>query len=94
MRFPSITEVAALLRDINANVEADEDGCDVRLCVWSDGQWCVRSGDVQYDQSHSDYCGASSVPGVVNGRVQRFGSRAVAKDLIEQCAEQEATDGD
>lgn len=103
MRFPSIKDVAAGLRDINANVEAyahfnrvteytEYDGVDVRLCVWADGQWCMRSGLVDYDQSHSDYCGASSVPGVINGRTVRFNSREVARDLIDQCKEQWAMD--
>jgi len=86
MRFPSIKNVAAALRDINANVEGE---CDVRLCVWDDGQWCVRWGDVQYDQSHSTYCGASSVPGVVLGTAQRFRSVDTAKDLLDQCKEQQ-----
>lgn len=91
MRFPSIREVAKALQGISANVEADEEeGCDVRLCVWEDGQWCMRAGDVQYDQSHSTYCGASCVPGVVNGKVQRFDSYAVARDLLDQCKEQKA----
>jgi hypothetical protein len=82
MRFPSIRTVAAVLRDINANVENE---CDVRLCVWFDGKWCIRSGDVQYDQSHSDYCGSSCVPGVVGGRVTRFKSEDIARDLLQQC---------
>ncbi len=89
MRFPSIKDVAAALRDINANVE---DECDVRLCVWDDGQWCVRWGLVDYDQSHSNYCGASCVPGVINGRTTRFQSRIIAKDLLEQCRDQYAED--
>ena len=86
MRFPSIKAVAGALRDVNRNVEGD---CDVRLCIWEDGQWCLRWGDAQYDQSHAPMCGASCVPGVVNGRVQRFDAVAVARDLLEQCREQE-----
>ena len=89
MRMPSIAEVAKGLRDINANVEGE---CDVRLCVWSDSQWCLRSGSVDYDQSHSDYCGASGVPGVVRGHAKRFDSVALAKYLIEQCQEQRVDD--
>lgn len=87
MRFPSIKDVASELRGINENVEGE---CDVRLCVWSDGQWCMRSGLVDYDSSHSDYCGAASVPGVVKGKVQRFSSVEVARTLLEQCREQYA----
>lgn len=86
-RLPSIKSVAAQLRAVNANVEGE---CDVRLCVWEDGVWCVRWGDVQYDSSHSSYCGAASVPGVVNGKVQSFDARDLARTLIEECAEQRA----
>ena len=93
VRFPSIRAVAKELQNINRNVECTaEDGCDVRLCVWADGQWCVRSGDVSYDQSHSDYCGASNVPGVVDGKVQTLDSYAVARDLLGQCKDQHAED--
>lgn len=87
MKFPSLSDVAKDLRFINCNVENE---CDVRLCVWSDGDWSIRSGDASYDQSHSDFCGASCIPGVVNGVVQRFNSFDVARDLIEQCREQHA----
>lgn len=82
MRFPSIKDVAAVLRNLNANVEGE---CDVRLHVWPDGQWAVRWGLSDYDQSHAPMCGASSIPGVNNGRPSRFDSRAIARDLIEQC---------
>lgn len=87
MRLPSIRDVAADLRAINANVEAsDEDGVDVRLCIWPDtGRWCIRSGDVSYDLSHAPLCGSSIIPGVLKGEVQRFDARAVARDLISQC---------
>jgi hypothetical protein len=89
VRFPSIADVAQNLRDINANVEGE---CDVRLCVWTDGTWCVRWGDVQFDPSSAPYCGASGVPGVVGGKVQRFDARAIARDLLDQCAEMRAQD--
>lgn len=85
MRFPSIKSVSDHLRAINANVEEE---CDVRLCVWEDGEWCVRWGLSDYDQSHSPYCGASAVP----GNERRFRSKDVAKDLIEQVKEQRAMD--
>lgn len=90
-KWPSIHDVAYALRGINANVEcSEEEGCDVRLQVWDDGEWAVRWGSSDYDQDHRGFWGASSVPGVVNGKVQRFDSRAVARDLIEQAKEQEA----
>lgn len=85
MRFPSIKDVSEALRNVNSNVETE---CDVRLCVWEDGQWCVRWGLADYDQSHAPYCGASSVP----GNERRFRSKEIAKDLLEQCKEQRAMD--
>lgn len=84
MRFPSIKTIRKELIHINRNVEGE---CDVRLCIWSNGEWCVRSGDVQYDQSFADYCGASCVPGVVNGVPKRFNAEELAKDLLDQCRE-------
>jgi len=95
MKFPSIRDVARELSDINANVESDDDiwsncGCDVRLQVYPDGQWCVRVGLADYDQDHRGYWGADRVPGVFQGKVQRFNSTEVARDLIAQCREMEA----
>ena len=98
MKFPSVTNVARRLVEINQSAEPDytavsntNDACvDVRLCVDEDGSWIVRSGLVDYDQSHSAYCGASSVPG---GK-RRFDSREIAKDLLDQCKDQHAMNED
>ncbi len=83
MRFPKINDVASELRDINKNdlepEDADE-GIDVRLQVYADGQWAVRWGSSDYDQDHSGFWGASSVP----GNNQRFDSKEIARDLIDQ----------
>jgi hypothetical protein len=88
MKFPSIANVANDLRAINQNVESDDEhGCDVRPQVYLDGQYIVRAGDAQYDQDHRGFWGASTIPGVVKGKVRRFDSRAIARDLIEQCRE-------
>ena len=82
MRFPSIKNVAANLRDINANVEGE---CDVRLQVYPNGEWAVRFGLSDYDQDHRGFWGASCVPGVnERGTVQRFNSLDIARDLVEQ----------
>ena len=86
MRFPSIKDVASELRLINANVEGE---CDVRLQVYEDGKWVVRSGLSDYDQDHQGYWGASMVPGYVNtvsGR-WRFNSTTIARDLLSQAKE-------
>ncbi len=92
MRFPTISDVAAELRNINKQTlepdDADE-GIDVRLQVYPDGQWAVRWGSSDYDQDHRGFWGAASVPG--NNR--RFSSTDVARDLIDQAREHKATGG-
>jgi hypothetical protein len=93
MRFPSINDVSAELRNINKHqLEPDDadEGIDVRLQVYPDSQWSVHSGSSDYDQDHRGYWGSSSVPG--NNR--RFDSKDVARDLIEQAREHKATGGD
>jgi hypothetical protein len=90
MRFPSIVNVARALRGISDNVEGD---CDVRLQVYEDGEWAVRWGASDYDQDHRGFWGASSVPGIVNGKSVRFSARAVARDLLEQAKEHASDNG-
>ena len=87
--FPSISAVAAELRDLNANVEGE---CDVRLQV-REGEplsWRLNWGPSDYDQDHRGAWGASSIPGVNKGRVGRFNSFETAKDLIDQAKEMAA----
>lgn len=87
MRWPSIADVASELRVVNdERLEPDDmgEGIDVRLQVYEDGRWAVRSGDPSYDTDHHGYWGASSVPG--DGR--RFNARETARDLIEQAKDQ------
>lgn len=93
MRFPAIGDVAAELRRINKQgLEPDDadEGIDVRLQVYNDGNWAVRWGLSDYDQDHRGYWGSSSVP----GDNRRFDSKAVARDLIEQARENKASGGD
>lgn len=86
MKWPSLKEIARELKSINANVEAGDKNeyIDVRLQVYEDGNWIVRVGDVSYDPDHHGYWSASSVPGVYKGRVRRFNSTTVARDLIQE----------
>lgn len=96
LKFPSIAAIAAELRGINEHTECFADdtgesvGCGVRLQVYPDGAWIVRSGDAQYDTDHRGFWGSSSVPGVVDGKVRRFNARATARDLIDQAREHAA----
>jgi len=92
MHFPSIKDVASVLAVINRGTESVEsDPIDVRLQVYDNGTWAVRTGDPQYDLDHSGYWGASSLPGVYEGKVRRCNTRDVARDLLEQCREMHAT---
>jgi hypothetical protein len=89
MRWPKISEVASDLKGINNAAssyfpdEGTEDEpfyIDVRLQVYEDGNWAIRSGDSQYDQDHRGYWGSSSVPG--SGKP--FKATETARELIEQ----------
>lgn len=104
MRFPTIKDVAAELRDVNAHVQAEamddngNGGCDVRLQVverindfgYPCLKWAIRSGPSDYDQSHEGCWGAGTIPGCVNGKEVRFNSTDLARDLLEQAKEQHA----
>lgn len=80
MRFPSIRNVALVLARLNREIEASDEGCDVRLQVYPDGTWNVHWGPSDYDQDHRGFWGASGIPG---GK-RRFRSREIARDLINQ----------
>lgn len=89
MKFPSIKAVASELRSINmfpGERDADETFINVRLQVYPDGAWAVRSGLSDYDRDHHGFWGASSVPG--SGK--RFNSTDVARDLLSQCRDDHA----
>lgn len=82
-KFPSIPTVAKALREANTHVLDGE--MDVRLQVFEDGQWALRTGDSQYDQDHRGYWGS----GILDGK--RFNSENLARDLLNQAKEQHAT---
>lgn len=84
MKFPRIDDVAAELRKINANIEGET---DVRLQVYDNGHWAIRTGSSDYDQDHHGYWGASLLPGVVRGETVRFSSIRTAKELLAQVKE-------
>ena len=81
MRYPCIKDVAAELSAINDNVESE---CDIRLQVYPNGDWKIRTGDASYDQDHRGTFGASSIPGYK----YRINSRDLARDLLDQVKEQ------
>jgi hypothetical protein len=97
MRFPSIRHVRALLasrwRDIRRTMKPadlivpgeDSASVDVRLQVWDDGSWNVHTGDASYDQDHRGWWGVSCLSW------ERQDLTALARDLIEQAREHEAS---
>lgn len=56
---------------------------DIRLQVYEDGQWAIRSGLSDFDQDHRGAWGSSSV----GCRISMEDAKELAKDLIEQAAE-------
>lgn len=81
-------------RDYLDDCDSDEDcdGCescqvDVRLQVYPDGDWAIRTGSSDYDLDHRGYWGASSIAPSDSDEM----TRALARDLIGQaldaCAE-------
>jgi hypothetical protein len=99
MKFPSIRDVAGILRDTHADLvaatdsgdELGEDGqVDVRLQVYPDGAWQVHTGDASYDTDHRGFWGSTSIPTTR----ERWSSYDVARDLIEQCRDDHAQSAD
>ena len=81
----NIRETAVYLRALSAEMDSE---CDVRLQLYDDGSWCLRSGPSDYDQDHGGYWGASCVPGAG----QAFNADEAAKDLWEQALDAQADD--
>jgi hypothetical protein len=91
MNFPTIEEVTQelwarkrWLRE-NSIVETD-----VRLQVYPDGQWAIRTGSSDFDQDHRGYWGA----GCLNAEDPATLVHIEAKDLIEQVKDQAAENGE
>ena len=93
-RLPSITNVRSelvanwkyLRRNFDRSEfeERGEDFAvqDVRLQVWEDGKWAVHVCSPDYDQDHRGYWGASLLS------YDRQNLTELARDLIDQCAEE------
>ena len=95
VKFPSIKSVAHDLRiiakeatgyDIEAESPDETPSVDVRLQVYPDGTWAIRSGLSDYDLDHHGFWGCASVP--ADG--SRFDSRALAVDLLNQAKDDHA----
>jgi hypothetical protein len=91
MKWPTIKEVAAELRFANATIVNMMDPIcevDVRLQVYPNSAWSIHVGDPCYDTDHQGYWGASYLPGVVQGKVQRFNSYDTARALLDEAKDQ------
>lgn len=89
VKFPSIAAVTRALmacKPWKGDIEADDEGnawIDVRLQVYEDGSWAIRTGDCSYDQDHRGFWGASVID-------YRTNCRDLAIDLLDQCREHAA----
>ena len=76
------------LRHIQKTLDKGQD-IDVRLCIdfdeCGDASYIIRSGDVSYDQRHSELCGASSIN---SETVFNSEHDETLEGLINQCLDQ------
>jgi hypothetical protein len=87
MKFPTIQDVSdevySHVQDLK-NWQIDEG--DIRLQVYENGGWIVRTGDASFDTDHSGFWGASSIASNANKRQ----CRETARELIGQARDQQA----
>lgn len=90
----SIDDIGAALGDVRdleaAYIEAedgDEQAIDVRLQVYEDGRYCVRSGDASYDQDHRGFWGASSVAAEDSDADLSQLARDLVAQALDHCAQ-------
>jgi len=90
VRFPSIASVVSELREVRDGLgRGDDQEVDVRLQVYDESGWgwAIRVGSSDYDLDHRGYWGASSL-----SRQDKIKTlREIARDLIDQAKEQEAS---
>ena len=88
IHFPTIQEITKEVKDYRDYLksfnpeeitEGEFCGGDIRLQIF-DGDWTIHTGDVQYDQDHRGFWGASCVSVESTNRA----CREIAKDLINE----------
>lgn len=87
MEFPVELPIARALQNVVKLLDEKNPDTDVRLQVYEDGEWAVRYGPSDYDQDHRGYWGAASV----HYGMDIAWLEDVARHLLEQAVEQEAT---
>ena len=90
MRFPSIKDVATdltlqkyYITDAHREHPDDTPGIDVRLQVYDNGEWAIRTGDSQYDTDHNGYWGSGFLTRATN-------CRELAREMIEEAKDHAA----
>lgn len=94
MELKDIVEAVKSVRDDSRTYKpeditapgTDSPSIDIRLQVYSDGEWAFHSGDQSFDQDHRGYWGASSVGPEDDDAT----CEDIAKGLIDQVAEDAA----
>jgi hypothetical protein len=99
IEWPTVEEIAADLRAAQEEIPAggwvelgeddDEDNhsTDVRLQVYPDGQWALRTGDSSYDHDHRGYWGAGWLTHDTDCDALAADLLAEAQDHHAQCEE-------
>jgi len=83
LKVPSADDVRGALLTVRDQLDDEVTEIDVRLQVYDNGTWALRSGSSDYDQDHRGYWGSGTVDADTDWA-------ALAEDLIEQCLEQYA----
>lgn len=86
-RMPSVAHVERALRGAHADLRrigalTKGGWVDVRLQVYEDGQWALRTGLSDYDLDHRGFWASGSLP---FPKSTQF--RTMARALIAQCAD-------
>lgn len=95
MKAPNLIEVRDALYEhakwLKRTFRASDDICtDVRLQVYPDGEWALRTGLSDYDQDHHGYWGSASVA----RNSTQAQCKAIAQDLIDQAMNAAAEAGE
>lgn len=83
-----ISALKYTVSDLKRMIQRDRDEelngeVDIRLCVDGDAKWIIRTGLVDYDPYHSEYCASSFV-------TQDTEVEELAEELIGQVLDQQA----
>lgn len=83
--FPTVNDVLRELHHLQKRLSmpafpTGEETCEIRLQVYENGNWAIRSGDSSYDLDHRGFWGASSISPSDNAE----SLKETAENLLEQ----------